>query len=225
MKPRVIIGYSTCEHTLAAFTAAGCDAWTCDLRAATHTQHLACDIWDALTRYPWDFAVLHPMCTYLTVSAAWAYTDGPYHQRVRAGTLVGAPRRAARDAALANFLMLLALPFPCAIENPAPSFVNRAIRPPDQVIQPWQFGDDASKRTGLWLTNGAPPLVLSPEQAVLPRITPSGAKRWANQTDAGQNNVPPSDERWLHRSRTYPGIAAAMGAQWGRWLHVRKVVL
>ena len=44
-------------------------------------------------------------------------------------------------------------------------------------------------------------------------------KRWANQTDAGQNRLSPSDDRWLKRSETYPGIAAAMGDQWGRWLN------
>src|SRR5690606_18501670 len=103
-------------------------------------------------------AVLHPMCTYLTISAAVAYGDGPYHQRVQPGTLVGAARRKAREEALQNFRDLLALPFPVCIENPGKSFVSSSIRPADQIIQPYQFGDDASKATGLWLTRGLPPL-------------------------------------------------------------------
>lgn len=157
------------------------------------------------------------MCTYLTVSAAWAYGDGPYHQKVKPGTLVGAARRRARDEALANFQRLLDLPFPVAIENPASSFVNNAIRRPDQIIHPHQFGDDASKATGLWLTKGVPPLEIDPTSCVAPRIV-NGRPRWANQTDSGQNRLSPSDTRWLERSATYPGIAAAMGTQWGKWL-------
>lgn len=217
MKPRVLIGYSTCPLTRAAFDAAGCEAWTCDLLPSRgdSDKHIQGDVWDALSR-PWDFAVLHPMCTYLTVSAAWAFTDGPYHQKVKPGTLVGAARREARELALENFRRLLSLPFPVAIENPAPSFVSKAIRPPSQTIQPYEFGDDASKRTGLWLSDGVP--LLRPTLRVPGRMV-NGRERWANQTDSGQNRLPPSKSRWLERSATFPGIAAAMGAQWGAWLN------
>jgi hypothetical protein len=45
-----------------------------------------------------------------------------------------------------------------------------------------------------------------------------GKPRWSNQTDSGQNRLGPSAQRWTERSNTYPGIAAAMGAQWGAWL-------
>jgi hypothetical protein len=137
---------------------------------------------------------------------------------VKAVTLVGAERRAAREDALRNFERLLALPYPKAIENPAPSFVSRSIRPPDQTIQPYEHGEDASKRTGIWLDR-------------LPRLHPTGrvpgrlvewprgsgrmVERWSNQTDAGQNRLSPSEERWLQRSATYPGIARAFAARWG----------
>lgn len=215
--PNVLIGYSTCQHTRRAFEDAGCIVTTCDLRPAPG-RHWQEDIWGGVLELgPWDLAVLHPMCTYLTVSAAWAFGDGPYHQKVKPGTLVGAARRKARDEALANFQRLLDLPFPVAIENPATSFVNKAIRPPTQVVQPYQFGDDASKATGLWLTGGLPPLVPDPARRVPGRIV-GGRERWANQTDSGQNRLSPSDDRWLQRSATYPGIARAMGTQWGAWL-------
>ena len=217
--PRVLIGYSCCPLTREAFERAGCEAWTCDLLPARDgsPRHLQCDIWE-VAQDRWDAAIFHPMCTYLTVSAAWAFTDGPYHQRVKPGTLVGAERREARDAALENFRRLLALPYPKAIENPAPSFVSKAIRPPDQTIQPYQFGDDASKRTGLWLDR-------------LPRLRPTawvpgrvvnGRERWANQTDSGQNRLTPGADRWLERSKTYPGIAEAMGSQWGDYLNMAR---
>lgn len=212
---RVLIGYSRCPHTRAAFERHGHDVWTCDLLPSDHPRHLQCDIWD-VANDDWDLGIFHPMCTYLTVSAAWAFGDGPYHQKVKPGTLVGAERRAAREEAIENFKRLDVLPYPHAIENPAPSFVSKAYRAPDQTVQPYDFGDDASKRTGLWL-KGLPPL--EPTRRAHGRIviTLRGpVERWANQTDSGQNRLPPSATRWLDRSATYPGIADAMGDQWGQ---------
>lgn len=212
-KVRVLIGYSACGVTRSAFESLGHEAWTCDLlpaRDGRSDRHHQCDVWD-VANDGWDMAIFHPMCTYLTVSAAWAFGDGPYHQKVKPETLVGEARREARREALANFRRLLALPYPKAIENPAPSFVSKAIRPPDQTIQPYEFGDDASKRTGLWL-DGLPPL--RPTDRVTGRMV-NGIERWSNQTDSGQNRLSPSDGRWLERSKTYPGIARAMAEQWG----------
>lgn len=214
---RVLIGYSACPLTRAAFEARGHEAWTCDLLPSRDASvfHITGDVWEALSDN-WDFAVLHPMCTYLTVSAAWAYGDGPYHQKVKPGTLVGEARRIEREKAIENVRRLRALPFPVAIENPAPSFLNKAIGKPSQVIQPHQYGDDASKSTGLWLSDGVP--ILLPTSHVKPRIV-GHLPRWSNQTDSGQNRLSPGANRWLERSATYPGIAAAMGDQWGRWLN------
>ena len=223
----VLIGYSACQLTREAFERAGCEAWTCDLLPARgdSDRHIQGDVWDAIRSRKWDMAVLHPMCTYLTVSAAWAFNDPDferypgvgYHQRVKSGTLVGGERRAARAEALKNFIALLELPFPVAIENPAPSFISKSIRRPDQIVQPYEFGDDASKSTGLWL-NGLPRL--RPTGFAEPRMV-GDRPRWSNQTDSGQNKLPPSDSRWLLRSQTYPGIAAALGDQWGRFIRGR----
>ena len=224
--PRVLIGYSACPLTREAFEAQGHDVWTCDLLPArgNSPKHLQGDIWQVALNQEWDFAVLHPMCTYLTCSAAWAFKDpdyakfpvAGYHQRVKPGTLTGEARREARREALENFRRLLDLPFPVAIENPGMSFVSKAIRPPSQIVQPYQFGDDASKATGFWLSCGVP--LLQPTEQVAPRMV-DGRPRWSNQTDSGQNRLSPSASRWLERSATYPGIAAAMGDQWGRWLN------
>lgn len=212
---RWLIGYSTCPHTRAAFEAQGHEVWTCDLRPDPHPRHLQCDIWEVAGDSRWDAGIFHPTCTYLTTSAAWAFKDGPYHQKVAPGTLVGAARRAARDEAIENFKRLDALPYPHAIENPARNFVNKAYRPPDMTVQPYDYGDDASKLTGFWLRD-LPPLV--PTERVPGRMVWYDGKlreRWANQMDSGQSGLAPGEDRWLIRSRTYPGIAAAMGQQWG----------
>lgn len=232
MKPAVIIGYSACQLTREAFERAGCDAWTCDLLAprGASDKHIQGDIWDALRSRKWDLGVFHPMCTFLNIASVWALKDADYgrypgkgyHMQVKPGTLTGAARRAAQAEAFENFQRLLDLDILLGIENPAPSTLNRNVCPPSQVIQPYMFGDDASKGTGLWL-KGLPPLVVPPQSEwVNPRIvttaTGKQAKRWANQTDSGQNRLTPSDNRWLERSATYPGIAAAMGKQWGEFL-------
>lgn len=234
---RWLIGYSRCPHTRAALEARGHEVWTCDLLPADHPHHLQCDVWEVLGD-TWDAAILHPMCTYLTVSAAWAFNDPDferypgvgYHQKVKPETLTGSARREARERELDNFRRLLALPYPKAIENPGRSFISTAIRPADQLIQPYEFGDDASKLTGLWL-DGLPPLRVDPSLRVSGRMVPRDRamgnsdrqrgnagpeyiERWANQTDTGQNRLSPGEDRWIERSATYPGIAAAFG-QWG----------
>jgi len=102
---------------------------------------------------------------------------------------------------------------PCeriAIENPVGA-MSRLWRKPDQYVQPWQFGHDASKKTGLWL-KGLP--CLQPTDIVEPRIV-NGKRRWGNQTPSGQNNLGPSKDRAKLRSKTYQGIADAMATQWG----------
>jgi hypothetical protein len=96
-----------------------------------------------------------------------------------------------------------------ALENPV-GIISKRIRKPDQIIQPYQFGEDASKKTCLWL-HGLPKL--KPTGYVEPRIV-NGKPRWGNQTDSGQNKLAPSDTRWKERSATYHGIARAMAEQW-----------
>lgn len=97
-----------------------------------------------------------------------------------------------------------------ALENPV-GCISTRIRRPTQKIQPYDFGEDASKATCLWL-KGLPSLV--PTQRVAPRIV-NGKPRWSNQTDSGQNKLAPSADRARLRSLTYPGIAQAMADQWG----------
>lgn len=220
---RVLIGYSACPLTRDAFARRGHEVWTCDLLPARDGSlfHLQCDVWEVAGER-WDLGIFHPMCTYLTTSAAWAFQDPDfarypgvgYHQKVQPGTLTGAARREARDEAIENFRRIMALPYPKAAENPGGSFLSKAYRPPDQIIQPHQFGDDASKATGLWLDR-VPKLV--PTRRIAGRMV-NGVERWSNQTDSGQNRLSPGEDRWLKRSETYPGIAEAMGEQWGGFI-------
>lgn len=156
--------------------------------------------------------IAHPECTYLTNSAEWAYSDGPYHQKVKPTTLTGKARREAREEAVAFVKFLFSRDIPrIAIENPIGHLSSRIDRPA-QVIHPHQFGDDASKGTCLWL-KGLP--LLTPTKQIAPRLV-NGKPRWANQTDSGQNKLSPSDDRWAKRSITFQGIADAMAQQWSK---------
>ena len=216
---KVFVGYESSGVVREAFRARGHDAWSCDYQAADDGSpyHLQGDVW-AYIHGDWDLRILHPTCTYLTISAGWAYADPDfnkypdvgYHQRVKAMTLTGADRRRARNLALEEIRELMALSGRWCIENPV-GVIGSRIRPATQTIHPYQFGDDASKRTCLWL-QGLDPLI--PTEYIPPRII-NNKKRWGNQTDSGQNRLPPSEDRWKARSKTYQGIADAMAAQWG----------
>ena len=109
-----------------------------------------------------------------------------------------AGREAEQAEALAFVRELLGAKVPrIALENP-PGKIGTAIRPADQYVQPWQFGHGETKRTGLWL-KGLP--LLSPTCIVPGR-------------EARVHRASPGPNRWRERSRTYPGIAAAMADQW-----------
>lgn len=193
-----------------AFLKKGHDAVSCDLLPTESPgPHYQGDVRDILHE-GWDLMIAHPDCTYLTNSAAWAYKDGPYHQRIKPGTAVGHRRRQLREEALQFVQLLLGAPIEkIALENPV-GVISTRIFPASQYINPYDFGHDASKKTGLWLKN-LPLLV--PTKYIAPRIV-NGKKRWGNQTDSGQNNITPSNDRWKERAKTFSGIAEAMAYQW-----------
>jgi len=197
---RVLIACESSGAVREAFRSRGHDAYSCDLLPddSGSPWHLQDDALSVLDRMNFDLLIAHPPCTYLCAS-------GLHWNKRR-------PERDAQTAEALAFVEALmnANVSRIAIENPV-GRIGTAIRPADQYIQPYEFGHDASKRTGLWIKN-LPPLV--PTQPVAPRMV-DGRPRWANQTDSGQNRLAPSADRWRERSKTYEGIAEAMADQWG----------
>jgi len=178
-----------------AFRNRGHEAVSCDLlpNLLTGNQfHYQGDVRDILDR-DWDLLIAHPPCTALCVSGNRYYVDT--QERL--------------DAVEFFRLFLNANIERICVENPV-GVISTYIRPPDQYIQPYDFGHDASKKTGLWLKNLP---ILKPTKRINGRIV-DGKERWANQTDSGQNNLPPSKDRGYLRSVTYQGIAEAMAEQW-----------
>lgn len=181
-----------------AFLARGHDAMSCDfLDTESPGPHYKGNVLDILDD-GWDMMIAHPECTYVCGSG--------WHRSVRD------PERMRKSTEAVEFFKLLlncSISKKC-IENPV-GILSSLVRKPDQYIQPYEFGHDASKKTCLWLENLPK---LQPTIYVEPRIV-NGKKRWANQTDSGQNKLGPSEDRWKIRSLTYQGWADAMAQQWG----------
>lgn len=221
---KVLIACEFSNTVSQAFRKLGHEVWSCDFLptdAKDDSYHYQGDIKDFFdeihTPGYFDLMIAHPPCTYLTIAAATYFDDVPMFKgkpkRIGEGTLIGQERRDARDDALAfvDWLYNLDIPKVC-IENPV-GFIPRMLPhlPKPQYIQPYEFGHDASKKTGLWLKNLPR---LKPTEFIEPKILENGAKRWANQTPHGSNNLPPSKDRWKIRSKTYQGVADAMAQQW-----------
>lgn len=209
----ILVGHEESQTVTKALRQNGHEAWSCDLKDCSGGRpdwHLKMDVFMAIELASWDAGIFFPECTYLTISAEWAYKDGPYHQKVKPSTLTGASRRKAREKAIEHVKLLWNSDIErIAIENPV-GRLSTMWQKPSQIIQPYQFGENASKKTCLWLKNLPN---LRPTNYVDPRIV-DGKKRWGNQTDSGQNRLSPSADRAELRSKTYPGVARAMADQW-----------
>lgn len=202
---RILISCERSGKVREAFRAMGHDAWSCDTEPADDASphHYQCDVRQIMLGQQWDMMIAFPPCTYLSVSGMHRTTRG-----LR-------PASWTEDAlGFVHQHMNSGIPM-WAIENPV-GVISTRIRRPDQIIQPYMFGEDASKKTCLWL-HGLPRLI--PTKMIPGRLVklPSGkvVERWANQTDSGQNRLAPSEDRARKRSETYSGVALAMAQQWG----------
>jgi hypothetical protein len=207
---KVLVAFEYSGKVRDAFIRKGHDAISCDLRETESPgPHIVGDVFEILDDDSFDLLIAHPPCTFLASSGLhWnGHIEGRAEKTERALDDV---RRVFASRIKRK-----------AIENPR-GCISTRIRPATQYIQPYWFGHDASKWTGLWLENLTK---LRPTKFVEPRIItadevdlfghPTGALRWNNQTDSGQNNLPPTADREKIRSETYQGIADAMADQWG----------
>ena len=195
---RVLVACEYSGTVRDAFRALGHHAVSCDLLPTdVPGPHHQGDVTEIIGA-GWDLMVAHPPCTYLSVSGMHWTARGLRDPKLT-------------EDALAFVRLLMDAPLPrIAVENPV-SVISSRIRKPDQIVQPWQFGHDASKATCLWLKGLSP---LAATETAEPRVV-NGRKRWGNQTDSGQNRLAPSADRWKIRSATFEGIAQAMALQWG----------
>lgn len=192
---RVLIACEESGTVRDAFAKLGHYAVSCDIveqRNPGSGHHYRGDVRDLLGG-EWDLMIAHPPCTHLAVSGARWFKDKVKEQ----------------EEALKFVRLLLDCPIPkIALENPV-SIISTEIRKPDQIVQPWWFGDPFTKTTCLWLKN-------------LPLLTPTDVvdKGERHITKSGKSlptwyNLPPSEDRAKIRSKTFQGFADAMALQWG----------
>ena len=184
-----------CEYSGAVrdqFIAGGHEAMSCDLLPTDVPGPHYQGDVREVLEYPWDLMIAHPPCTHLSVSGA---------RHFQAKRLDGR-----QQSAVSFFMMLAKADVPMiAIENPV-CIMSSLWRRPDQTIQPWQFGHGETKATCLWLKE-------------LPLL------RATNMVDGREQRIhrmEPGPHRWKERSKTFPGIAAAMAEQWGQILNLRR---
>jgi hypothetical protein len=190
-----------------AFIARGHDTISCDLLP---TEKPGPHIRGDCLEYDWsgyDLIIAHPPCTYLSAVGNRAMKEHP-------------ERIIDRQKALSFFLWCYYLPVnKICVENPK-GYINSHFRKPDQIIQPYYFGDSEMKTTCLWL-RGLPALIHAESNELFYGKTytkkPAPKYQHANGKKKGQNVyfVESLPNNWKDRSRTFPGIAGAMADQWG----------
>jgi len=176
-----------------AFKAKGHDAWSCDLLPTEKEgNHIQGDVLNILND-GWDLMIAFPPCTHLAVSGARWFKEKRADGRQQQG--------------IDFFMDLINAPIvKIAIENPV-GIMSTHYRKPDQIIQPWQFGDEFQKTTCLWLKN-LPLLKYTNIVGKGEFITYSSGRKmskwYAEKYGDGKS-----------RSVTFQGIADAMADQWG----------
>lgn len=192
---RVLVACECSGRVRDAFCKLGHDAWSCDIQNCEGVywwKHHQCDVGEVLG-LGWDLMIAHPPCTHLAVTGSRVFEYKKYF--------------GLQDSAIRFVQMLMDAPIErIAIENPI-SVISTKIRQPDQIIQPWMFGNPEFKKTCLWLKN-LPELVPTEIIPKGERIRSKGFRGWF---DKGSGKA-----RQKNRSVTFDGIANAMADQWGK---------
>lgn len=216
---KVLVACEESQRVCSAFRARGHEAYSCDIIECSggHPEwHIMEDClplingnctfktMDGEEHYveKWDLLIAHPPCTYLTVTGNRWFNVEKYGDKAR-------ERIKLREEAKEFFMKFANADCDkIMIENPV-GVMSTAWRKPDQIVQPYYFGDPFEKRTCLWL-KGLPKLKKTNEVEPEPRIKyASGCTM-----PAWYANLPPKD-RAKERSKTFPGFAEAMAEQWG----------
>ena len=195
---RVLVACEFSGAVRDAFAEKGHDAISCDLLPSeTPGKHYQGNVFDIIDD-GFDLMIAHPPCTYLSNSGVrW---------------LKGNPERQSKREEAKEFVINLynsKINMIC-IENPI-GHLSTSWRKPDQILQPFHHGHGEWKSTCLWLKNLP---LLKPSEIVIPEEKLCGGAKPGRITSR-LHRLPPSENRWKERSRTYKGIAEAMANQWG----------
>ena len=216
---KVIIACEESQAVCIEFRKLGHEAFSCDIQDCSggHPEwHIKGDCLEAINLKEWDLMIAHPPCTYLSNAGIGWFNEEKYGDKAK-------ERKKERIKGLEFFMKLWNCKIPkICIENPT-GWANSHFRKPDQIIQPWQFGDTESKRTCLWLKNlplldhcKEPNLFCDKPTHVKPKIY--GYYKTGNKKGCpiyGNSYLQFSEDRGKIRSKTYLGIAKAFATQYG----------
>lgn len=204
---KVLVACEESQAVCKEFRALGHEAYSCDIVPCSggHPEwHLQQDVLPLL-KEKWDMIIAFPPCTYLTVTGNRWFNIDRYGEKA-------IQRYKDRKEAI-DFFMAFANA-DCeriAIENPV-GIMSSEWRKPNQIINPWQFGDAFEKKTCLWL-KGLPELTPTNIVEIPPRKKFDSGKSMPSWY--AEAWYLPKEERAKLRSKTFPGIAKAMAEQWG----------
>ena len=204
---KVLVACEESQAVCKAFRDRGHEAYSCDIVPCSggHPEwHLQQDVLPLL-KEKWDMIIAFPPCTYLTVTGNRWFNIDRYGEKA-------IQRHKDRKDAI-DFFMAFANA-DCekiAIENPV-GIMSSEWRKPNQIINPWQFGDAFEKKTCLWL-KGLPELKPTNIVEIPPRKRFDSGKSMPSWYAEAWHL--PKEERAKLRSKTFPGIARAMAEQWG----------
>jgi len=219
MKMRILIACEESQAVCIEFRKMGHEAFSCDVQDCSggHPEwHIKGDVLDVIDRQTgrWGLMIAFPPCTYLTVTGnKWFKSE--FKDRFPT-------REQDRIDAINFFMKLVNAPInKICVENPV-GIMSRVYRKPDQIIQPYYFGDKAQKTTCLWLKN-LPLLQHLSEDDWFGKKTHTkkgGMYTYKNGRKDPMWHVEtmklPPHERTKARSKTFPGIAKAMAEQWNK---------
>lgn len=199
---RVLVGCEMSGRVRASFEEMGCDAWSCDLRETEIPgNHYRGDIRDMFSQQ-WDIGIFFPPCTYLS------YVGNRHWNK---------PGRAEKREAAMNFFMeCINAPIPrICVENPL-GYPVKIYRKPDQIINPYLFGDPFKKRTCLWLKNLPHLWHFNHDGGLFVRtgVDKPEPLSYLKTTGKAINWVDGGTRDPVERSKTFPGIAWAMAEEW-----------
>lgn len=207
---KVLIACEESQAVTMEFRKLGIEAYSCDILPCSgghENWHLQCDVKEVLNDN-WDLIIAFPPCTYLTVTGNKWFNIEKYKENA-------IKRYKDRDDAIEFFKLFTKTTCKhVAIENPV-GIMSSVWRKPDQIINPYQFGDPFEKKTCLWL-HGLPTLISTNIVTPEPRKTFASGKSMPSWY-ANLWNLP-SDQRATMRSKTFPGIAEAMAKQWSSYI-------
>ena len=210
----ILVGCEESQAVCIELRKLGHEAYSCDLYESSggHPEwHLQMDVFEAIKLKKWDASIFFPTCTYLTNAGTRHFS-----RRINSEEKVRA-REKLRDEAADFFMKLVNADIPkIAIENPV-GWMNTQYRKPDQIIHPYYFGDDYSKRTCLWL-KGLPKLEPTNIVGKGERTTFASGKSHPKWYADALKNAKTKEERQTLRSKTFPGIAEAFAVQWVNYL-------